>query len=530
MHRISDLLHSLPGKTRKLLRFSGLVVVFLFSYRLQAQPATKTRIELLNADISEFNQEQNASATRLIGNVRFRHESAVMSCDSAYMFRDENRLEAFGHIRMNQGDSLQLTGGKLDYDGNTRVAQVYKDIVMTDRKMTLRTRRINYDVAKGQAYYSDSAHIEDGENVLTSRNGSYSSSSKDLFFKKNVLLVNPRYTLRCDTLRYNTRNETAYFLGPTDIRTKDSRMYCEHGWYDTGRQLSYFFGRSFLETDGQVLRGDTLYYDQRREIGKGLGHVSLFDSSRQLIIRGSYAERHQLTDSSWVTGDAEMVQFDEHDSLFLHADTLLAVGNPAVADTDRTGKDVYAFHRVRMYKTDLQGSCDSLVYTFADSTIHFYRDPMLWSGPNQLTADSIRLVTGNKRLERIHLQRNAFITSQSDTLQTGPVDSLGFNQISGKNMTGFFRDNELYRIDVSGNVQTIYYAKSKKGSDVAVNRADCSDMRIGVNKNEVRKITFVKDPEGTLYPVKDMKTSELRLKGFRWESEERPKNRTDIFN
>jgi lipopolysaccharide export system protein LptA len=495
-----------------------------------ALPTGKTRIELLNADVSEFNQEQNAAATRLIGNVRFRHESAVMNCDSAYLYRAENRLEAFGRIRMNQGDTVQLTGGRLNYDGNTRIAQVFRNIVLTDRKMTLHTERITYDVENGIASYTDSAHIVDGENVLTSRFGTYHSVSRDLYFKKDVRLTNPRYTLTCDTLRYNTSNSTAYFLGPTYIRTRSSTMYCENGWYDTGRQLSYFTGKSYLETNGQLLSGDTLQYDQRREIGKGRGNVAITDSSRKLIIRGDYAEHHRLTDSSWVVGHSEMVQFDEHDSLFLHADTLMAIGQRSESDTSARHKDIFAYHRVRVYKLDLQGTCDSLVYTFSDSTIRFYRNPVLWSGPNQLTADSIWLVTGDNRIERIHLRQNALIVSKSDTLQTGSVDSLRFNQITGKVMTGHFKENELYRIDVNGNVQTIYYAKSKKGNDVAVNRADCSELRIRVKNNEVQKITFIKDPEGTLYPLNELKTSDLRLKGFRWEETIRPKDRASIFN
>lgn len=517
-------------------KFSRILPVFLLYFLSSlaaapsfAQTVKKTKIELLNADVSEFNESFNAKATRLIGNVKFKHESAMMYCDSAYLFREENRLDAFGHIRLTQGDSMTMTGSKLEYDGNTRIANVYDNIVLSDRKMTLRTEQLEYDLSSSTAYYTDSATIVDGENTLTSRQGFYYSKTTDLYFKNDVLLKNPRYTLACDTLRYNTTSRMAYFLGPTRLWTKTSRMYCEAGWYNTVRQNCLFTKNAFLENDGQQLRGDTVAYDQKKDIGKAFGHVSITDSVRQLIIRGDYAEHHQLTDSSWVTGAAEMVNFQGGDSLFLHADTLMAIGKNPGKDSAATTRDVHAFHHVKIFKSDLQGKCDSLVYTTADSTIRFFRNPVLWSGHNQLTADSIWLVMGDSSIQTIHLKLNALIISQSDTNQTGITDSLRFNQITGKSMVGYFTGNELTKIVVTGNGQTIYYAKNSTNKDVGVNRADCSDLIIGITKNELNKITLVNDPDGTLYPIKELRTQELRLKGFKWLQEERPKNREAIF-
>ncbi len=513
-------------KVSRELLFASLLILMPSAVFPQATNGTK--IELLNADVSEFDEKLNADATRLIGNVRFRHESAYMNCDSAYLFRKENRLEAFGRIRITQGDSLNLTGGKLDYDGNTRIAQVYQNIVLTDRKMTLTTKSVFYDLKNASASFTDSAHIVDGENVLTSKTGFYQSETRDLYFKHDVLLINPRYTLECDTLRYNTQAKTAFFLGPTDLRTKDSKMYCESGWYNTAKQTSFFTKNAFLDNGHQILRGDSIYFNQLKNIGKAFGNVAIEDSSRSLIIRGNYAEHHQSTDSSWVTGRAEMVQYDNNDTLFMHADTLLAIGKRDGKDSVAS-RDIFAYHHVKLFKTDLQGMCDSLVYTDADSTIRFFKKPVLWTGYNQLTADSISLITSNSSLNRIILKYNSMIVSQADTLQIGIVDSLRFNQIAGKQLIGYFENNELDRISVTGNVQTIYYAKNSKNKDVAVNRVDCSQLMIRVKKNEIQKITFINDPDGSLYPIRELSISELRLKGFKWEQQKRPINRNDIF-
>ncbi len=507
----------------------ALSAVFVFD-RAVAQNATQ--IELLHADFADFDQSVSSEIQRLIGNVSFKHDNTFMYCDSAYLNKVKNSLEAFAHIRIVKGDSITLTGKRLLYNGNTEFAEVFQNVVMTDRKMTLTTSHLNYDMIHDIGSYTDSAHIVDAENTLTSKFGYLYSTTHDLFFKKDVLLVNPRYTMTGDTLRYNTINKTAYFLGPTYISSKNNLIYCENGWYNTDKQTSSFYKNAFLKTKGQTLKGDTVYYDRNKGIGKGFGNVSVFDSVNKVIISGDYAEHHEISDSSLVTGRAMMTQIFDLDSLFLHGDTLLAIADQKTLKTDTSQnrkRDLFAFHHVKLFKNDFQGRCDSLVYNYRDSTIQLFRNPVLWSGLNQLTADSITIQTANSEISKMYLVNSAFITSRSDSLQEGSLDSLRFNQIRGKNMTGFFSENKLYKINVEGNGQTIYYTKNKNKKDFGVNRADCSDLVIMVNENKVKNITLLNDPDGTLYPVKELSPKELRLKGFVWKGELRPIRREDIF-
>jgi len=502
---------------------------FFFS---RAQSQKTAQIELLHADFADFDQSVSNEIQRLIGHVSFQHEHAFMYCDSAYLNRVKNSLEAFSHVKIVQGDTITLTGKRLYYNGNTQLAEVYEDVEMKDRKMTLNTSQLNYDMARDIASYTDSAHIVDSENTLTSKFGYLYSKSHDLYFKKKVILVNPRYTMTGDTLKYNTLNKTAYFLGPTFIRAKDNLVYCERGWYNTDNQKSLFNRNAYLKTKTQVLNGDTIYYDRNSGIGRGFGNVSVNDTANHVIISGEFAEHHELTDSSFVTGHAMMTQIYDTDSMFLHGDTLMAIGHPdpGRSDTGITRRDLFAFHHVRLFKNDLQGSCDSLVYNFRDSTIKLFRNPILWSGLNQLTADSVTIQTGNSEILQMYLTNSAFITSRADSVEQGPVDSLRFNQVRGKNMVGFFRENKLYRINVNGNGQTIYYAKNKMQKDFGVNRADCSNLVIFVNENKIEKITLLNEPDGTLYPIKELSPRELRLKGFTWKGELRPVKKDDIFN
>jgi lipopolysaccharide export system protein LptA len=505
------------------------ILILLTSTELFAQKPEK--IELINADVSEFDQEKYANATRLLGNVIFRHQNATMYCDSAYLYRNENRLEAFNNIRIKQGDSLNLTGKRLLYNGDTKVANVFDNVIMTDGKMTLNTSRIDYDMNKDIASYSDSGHIVNGENILTSKLGYFYSDSHDMYFRKNVLLVNPKYTMNCDTLKYNTISKTAFFLGPTYIHSSDNIIYCENGQYNTVDQKSNFKKNSYLQTKEQRLKGDSVHYDRNSGIGKVFGNVSIEDTTNDIIIKGDYGEYHETTDSSWVTGHAVVTQIYSGDTLYMHGDTLMAVGNKDDTETEsgQKKKNLYAFHRVKIFKKDLQGVCDSLVFDNRDSTIRMYYLPILWSGLNQLTADSITLQTANSEITHIYLVNNAFITAEADSENIAEVDSSRYNQIRGKDMTGFLKENKMYRINVNGNGQTIYYAKDKYEKNFAVNRADCSDLVIYVNDNKVNSITLLNEPDGTLYPIRQLAVSELRLKGFSWHGLKRPKTKEDIF-
>ena len=509
------------------------LLTFFFALNLTFSAISQKpeKIELVNADVSEFDQELNANATRLLGNVIFRHQNATMYCDSAYLYRNENRIEAFNNIRIKQGDSLDLTGKRLLYNGDTKMAQVFDDVVMKDRRMTLNTSRLDYDMNNDIAFYTDSGHIVDGENILTSKLGYFYSDSHDLFFRNSVLLINPKYTMNCDTLRYNTLNKTAFFLGPTFIHSSDNIIYCENGWYNTETQKSNFKTNSYLQSKEQRLKGDSVNYDRNKGIGKVYGNVLIEDTTNKLLISGDYGEYHELTDSSWVTGHAMMTQIYEGDSLFLHGDTLLAIGTGTKdsIQSNQKKKNLYAFHNVKLFKKDLQGACDSLVYNRKDSTIRLYYLPVLWSGLNQLTADSITLQTSNSEITNIFLVNNSFITAIADSDQAVSVDSTRYNQIRGKNMTGFLIENKLYKIDVNGNGQTIYYAKNNKQKNFAVNRADCSDLVIYVDDNKVKSITLLNAPDGTLYPIRQLSVSELRLKGFSWYGQRRPKTKIDIF-
>ena len=484
-------------------------------------PTEKVKIELVASNSLEFDNTNGIDAQRLIGNVQFRHQGILMFCDSAYFFDKENRLEAFSHVHILQGDTLNLYGDHLDYYGDTRIAALQKNIKLTDREMILTTNLMNYDLNTNTASFFNHGKIisTKNKNVLDSNKGYYFADTEILNFKDSVVLVNPQYTIYTDTLQYNTKPEIAYFFGPTKIIAKKNMIYCENGWYDTKKDISQFRRNAYVVSDQNKLRGDSITYNRTLGVGEVFKNVIITDTVNNFLIKGDYAKHLESGDKSFVTGNAVIIQIENKDSLFLHGDTLYSY-------TDTMARNVLmAYHHVKFFKTDLQGSCDSLAWTKVDSTLRMFVRPVLWSGQNQITGDSISIKSNAGGIEKLYIVNSAFIASEADSAE--------YNQIKGKNMTGVFKNNQLYKIYVNGNGQTIYFAKEEKNdatADVGLNKADCSNIVVDIKENKITRITFLTSPVGAMIPAQDIKEEDKLLKGFVWLIQMRPNSKTDIFN
>ncbi|MFH1321257.1 MAG: OstA-like protein [Bacteroidota bacterium] len=513
-----------------------------------------TKIEIVNADILEYDEQLGSNIRRLIGNVAFKQDNVLLYCDSAYMYPEKNSLDAFSKVHINQGDTLNIYGDLLNYNGNTKMAELHGNVKLIQEDMTLTTEHLNYDINENMANYYNGGNVIDKNNNLSSIKGYYYSNTRLFFFKDSVVLLNPEYTMNTDTLKYNTITEIAYFFGPTTIISKNPEgdngagniIYCENGWYDTRNDLSQFNKNSTLQFGKQTITGDSLFYDKDKGYGQAFDNVEITDTVENIIINGNYAEYFEESDLTIITGNAMLTQIYDEDSLFLHADTLKAT-------YDSTGKNriMYAYYKVKFYKSDLQGSCDSLIYAYSDSIIQLYDKPVLWSDENQFTAEYIEIKTNDEGISSLWMYNDAFIISrvespgnyEKDTALTSTgedtivkdesavvsLDPAPFNQIKGKNMTGYFIDNHLHKIKVTGNGQTIYYAQEDDGFFIGVNKADCSDMLIIVKDNTIETITFLTKPGATLYPMNDLKPDDLLFKDFKWFDEKRPMKKEDIF-
>ncbi len=500
-----------------------ILFIFLFvPFLINAQSSEK--VELIQAGSLKGIKIKGEELRKLIGDVVFRHAGSYLYCDSAYQYEKKNEIECFGNVRMVQGDSITLTGKKLKYFGATKKAIVTSDVVLQDRKMTLNTDYLEYDTKIKLATYLEGGKIVDEANVLTSKRGYYNTSSKVFWFKKEVKLVNAKekYTLESDTLQYNSTTKIATFRGPSTVTKENDVLIADNGTYDTEKGRYLFIGRAKVVSGNYILEGDRLRYDELNGNGIAEGNVKVTSSENNIIVYGDLAHYWGKDGIVRVTGKPLVKNMMEKDTLFLVADTLISIDRKNPKDTTLKEKFLKAFHNVKIYKTDIQAKCDSLIYNFVDSTIYLYKDPVMWNGGNQIAADSINILMKNKKIYRLNTNINSFIVSQ-DTIQH-------FNQVKGRKMTAYFSNDKLSRVNVSGNGQSIYYAMEEgKTKLIGLNKADCSNIVIKFSDGDVKNITYITKPDAKFIPPNQILEPETRLSGFKWRIEEKPL-REDVVN
>ncbi len=483
--------------------------------------AGKKKIEILHSSegIEEVEASTGKKITRLMGDVRIKHNEIFMNCDSAHFYTEYNQIKAYSKININQGDTLHLKGDSLFYDGGIEDASVDGNVELIDKETHLFTNSIKYDVANKVARYNDHGRIINGKNTLTSIIGIYYISENLFHFKDSVKIVNPDYVMTADTMDYNSKSEIAFFTGPSEMKGDSLYLYCEKGWYDTKNDVSRIWKNAVINNRLQVIKGDSMFYDGPTGYGESFMNTTITDTTNNIIVKGNYAWYYKKPEKFLVTKKAQFIQVSKKDSLFLHADTINSI-TATEASLKKDYRLLKAFHGCRIYSQDLQAKCDSLSYSFRDSVIRLYRDPVIWSKENQLVSDSIAIFTKNRQTDRMELYNSAFVTSQ--------VDSLRFNQVKGRSLTGFFKNNELYKIDIKGNGETIYYLLDGDQL-VGVNSAKCARIEIFVDKGKITGINEYQNPEGTIDPPGNVSHKSVKLEGFKWLDQIRPKDKSDIF-
>ena len=517
-----------------------LVLVFFAGFGLQsdAQIVNDTLlfsdtnsklIKLHKADYMSDN-EGDVTVLKLVGNVQFSQDSVFMRSDLGYIQKDLTFIKAIGNVIINQGDSLFLYGDSLDYDGTTKIAIVRGNVRLVENDLTLTAPSIKYDLNTNVAYYTEGGTVvsQKNNNTLTSIYGYYYSDFKTLSFKDSVVLTNPEYTMTSDTLDYHEITEIAYFSGNTFIKGEGNLIYCENGYYDTRNDVSEFNENAYLISDGHTIKGDKLYYDRNKGIGKAIGNIELIDTVNKIIVTGDYGTRNEKTNVSFVTNNTLVSKwFAQEDTLYLTADTIRVFKN----DSSNTN-ELFCFHAVKIYKNDLQGICDSMVYLQNDSIIKLYHDPFIWSDNSQMNGDTIFIQLANDKIKELNLRKNSFIidavtlidTNTNDTIPTGQ-----FNQIKGKNVKGIFVKDTIRKVFVNGNGQSIYFTNEEGKPAQGLNKIVCSDMQIRFDKSKIKEILFINQPDGTLFPIQDVKEEDKLLKGFSWKIEERPSSKESLL-
>lgn len=515
--------NNFPDRHRVLL--TGILCLFgvcvLLGQDNKKQPENKkTRVDLLHADQGQADKLARPDVQVLIGSVKLRHDSMYMYCDSALIYEKDNSFEAFSNVRMEQGDTLFIYGDYLFYDGMTQIAQLRENVKMINRNTTLLTDSLNYDRLYNLGYYFEGGTLMDEENVLTSDWGEYSPATKLAVFNHDVKLVNPRFVLTSDTLKYNTNDKLATILGPSDIVSDNNHIYSERGRYYTVNDQAELLDRSVLTNEGKKLTGDSLFYDRKQGYGEAFDNVQMNDTVNKNMLTGDYCYYDELAQNALATQRAVAVDYSQGDSLFMHADTLLL--NTYDLNTDSVYREMRAFHKVRMYRTDIQGVCDSLVYNTKDSCLTMYRDPILWNEGQQLIGEEMKVYMNDSTIDWAHIINQALTVEQKDTIH--------YNQISGNEIKAYFQNGEARKVDVIGNVLVVYYPEEKDSTMIGMNYSETSLLNMYLKDRKMEKMVMSPKSNGTLYPMDQIPGDKMKLPAFVWFDYIRPLNKEDIFN
>lgn len=484
------------------------------------QPKQKSKVYLLRADKLK-KDAQHPDAQIVVGNVVFRHDSVYMYCDSAYYYDKINSFEAFSNVRMEQGDTLFLYGDRLYYYGLTQIAQMRMNVRMENRTTTLLTDSLNYDRVFNLGYFFDGGTMMDDQNVLTSEWGEYSPSTKLSVFYYNVKLENPQFTMLSDTLKYSTLTKVANIVGPSDIYSDDNYIYSESGYYNTQTGKADLYQRSVLTSDNRHLTGDSLFYDRNTGVGEAFSNIVMTDTVNKNMMLGDYGYYNEKLKNAFVTKNAVAIDYSQGDSLFLHADTLSM--NTFHLDTDSMYREVRAYHKVRFYRTDVQGVADSLVFSSKDSCLIMYKDPILWNENQQLLGEQINIYMNDSTIDWAH------IINQALSVEQIPVDTTLFNQISGKEIKAYFEDGLMEKVEVIGSVRLVYYPMDSDSLLIGMNVSETSQLDIYLENQQLERMVMSPKSNGTLYPMSQIPQEKSHLDNFVWFDYIRPLNKKDIF-
>lgn len=471
----------------------------------------KVRVE--HADFSEGGRMDGKRYFKVVGNVHFIQETMEIWCDSAFLYKNDNSLEAFGHIRVfDMLDSTTITSRRLIYNGNSQYANLRENVIYREDSIILYTDYLDYDIISKSANYFNGGKLHDGDNILTSRKGYYDARGRAMAFKTEVVLVNPESTLETDSLYYDMITKVASSVGPTKIISSDgTTVNTEKGGEFRMRVNKTTINAGIIETESYILRGDQLFYDRNSGSNRAIGNVYMFSKDNDIIITGEEAENDGERGITKIFGNPLLKKVFEEDTLYLRADTLISID-----DSLDVNKKLLAYHNVVFFRYDLQGISDSLSYFLSDSILFLYNDPVIWNMGNQIEADSINIVFRNNQINTLNLIDNSFMILQ-DTLKN-------FNQLKGKTMTGFFAENQIASLNVDGNSESIFFALDDEDNSLTgLNKILCSSMVIRFVDNKADNMSFYMKPEASFIPPHEIEEPDTRLKGFNWREEERPK-------
>ena len=520
------------------------ILIIIYSLSVTAQNSQIPKIiEIRQAGGSTQDQEKFPGANILFKTLNKRvklfHEGALIESDKAYFYSKDNYFRAMGDVIYTQGDSLQMTCNTIEYDGKTKTAIATGNVDLKKSDMTLKTEKLNLDRVNDKAFYNTKGVVLDSASTLTSQRGTYFMAENKYRFTSDVTILNPKYIVNSEQLDYFTKLNQAYLYGNSKIKGETYTIFCERGFYDMQREKGVFKENATLYYDDKIIKGDSLYFESESDYASASKNVSIIDSLNKSIITGHYGEIFKAKDSAIITRRAMAINIVDQDSLFIHADTLVATG-------PKDKRILRGYYDVRILKSDIRGRSDSLyldqsigltkllsrpltnqqeqIFTEADRN---GANPVLWFGESQMSGDKIFLLSDlvTRKLDSLKITGNIFII-EKDTLSED-----GYQQIKGGILNGAFKEGRLDNIVITKNTEMVYYLYNDEDLQlIGIDKTTCSALQMNFTDGQIENITFLVSPNGEVYPEEELPPNDRTLKGFIWRISERPETIEDLFD
>ena len=538
---------------------------------------------ILAADKQYLQKTDSNQLVSYAGHVKVRQGKTLFYADSAIINPVANTLESFGNVHINDSDSVHIYAQYLRYMGIDKKALLTKKVRLTDKKSTLTTENLTYDVNLKLGTYLYGGKVVNKKTTLTSTEGNYYGDTKDIYFYKNVLLVQPDGTIKTDSLQYNTSTEVSTFISPTVIKDKKGlTIKTREGFYDIKKKIANLYKRSIIEDSTFSITADEIAIDSLNGLSEFRGNAVYRskDKEQGFDMIANNIKTNNKRSTIMATQIPLLIIKQGADSIFITADTLFSgrvidllttkkIPNvrPVPVDTsikkgvlkdtikvttaakspikksatknavdsvklktastpqvDSTLKYFEAYKNVKIFSDSLQAVGDSLFFSGSDSVFRLFNNPIIWAQENQISGDTIYLFLKNKKPERLYVFENALSISKVDS-------SNYFNQVKGNSINALFDSTgQVHFLTAKGSAENIYYAQDEQKGFVGVNKNSCDLIEINFTDGKPKRVKFINNLEGGLLPMRG-KTNhdELKLKNFNWQDKLRPKSKFDIL-
>ena len=450
--------------------------------------------------------------------VNFTHEGIKVWSDQAIFYKEDNFFRASGNVKMIQGDTITLTSGYAEYDGNTEFAFASNDVELSTPTSLLTTDSLFFDRQKQQAFYRSGGKVRDTASTITSQVGRYYLNDKKITFLNDVVVTNEENKINSNHIDFYEETGKSYLYGPSTVTGENSKAYFERGFYDTHKDYGYFVKNSKIYYENREMQGDSIFFDHPKGFASATNNIKVIDTTHQSVASGHYAEIHQDRDSVFITKRALVSKKQGQDSIHVHSDTLMITGKPE-------NRIVRGYYDAKFLKENMNGKADSIFMSEKQGITKLLGKPVVFADLIQMTGDTIELYnnTETNKLDSLSVHDNAFLI-QKDSIS-------GYNQVKGKMMYGLFKENnELDIANFIKNTETIYYWRDEEdGEIIGINKAVSSSIEIEFQDNEVYSIEYFESPENTTYQPNDFPENARKLRGFNWRGEERILEKKQLF-